>query len=378
MLKNLYGEKRNPVTQHELNTVLLAHERYVSYRGGARAHLAHANLDGLILANRILTEADFSGASLVRANLYGSNLERASLYCADLRECNLQGAKLTRADLRGASFRGAKLAYATLDNADLRAAMMMYVGDDGISVLDRAGAKSDGPHSVDFSNCSMKGVSFGSAKLDGADFTGAVLHGANFKNAQLTNVTFKGAVLTGVNLKELAVPKEALAGCITDVMEEAMARFGELKAKLDSHHHWITGTGPGEPANFDGEDLRPLQKLLVGRLLTGMSARGAICVGIDFSGSHLQATKFDGADLRDANFSNADMRGASLRSAKLAHAKFDKTNLGSLALTNGTMLAPDLTSAEATEEQFYAAVLEDKVTALGLKPANTPPPAVTS
>lgn len=376
MLKNLYGEKRNPVTQHELNSVLLAHERYVTYRGGARAQLAHAQLDGLILANRILTEADFSGASLVRANLYGSNLERASLYCADLRECNLQAAKLTRADLRGASFKGAKLAYATLDNADLRAAMMMYVGDEGVSVLDRG--NGGGAFSVDFSNCSMKGASFGNAKLDGADFTGALLQGANFKNAQLTNVTFKGAVLTGVNLKELKVPKEALAGCIADVSEEAMAKFGQLKAKLESHHQWISGVGQGEPANFDGEDLRPLQKLLVGRLLTGMSARGAICVGIDFSGSHLQATKFEDADLRDANFSNADMRGASLRSTKLAHAKFDKTNLGSLALTNGTMLAPDLTDADATEEQFYAATLEEKVTALGLKPANAPPPSPTS
>ncbi len=70
MLKNLYGEKRVARTQHELNGILLSHERYVTYRGGMRAQLAHASLDGLILANRILTEADFSGASLVRANLY--------------------------------------------------------------------------------------------------------------------------------------------------------------------------------------------------------------------------------------------------------------------------------------------------------------------
>jgi uncharacterized protein YjbI with pentapeptide repeats len=378
MLKNLYGEKRVARTQHELNVVLLSHERYVTYRGGARAQLAHCDLDGLALANRNLTEADFSGASLVGANLYGTNLERASLYCADLRECDLQCAKLARADLRGASFKGARLAFAVLDHADLRAAMMMYVSADGDLVFDRERSEravKTGVNGVDFSNCSMKGASFGNAKLDGADFTGAILHGANFKNAKLTNVTFKNAVLTGVNLKDLAVPSEALAGCVADVTPEAAGKFDQLKAQLDGHQQWISSGGAaGSPANFDGADLRPLQKLLVGRPLTGLSARRANCIGLDFSGSQLQASKFEGADLRDANFSNADLRGASLRSAKLAHAKFDGANLGHLALTSGSSLAPDLTGADATEEQFYKTVLDDKISALGLTVESRPAP----
>lgn len=372
MLKNLYGEKRVARTQNELNTIMLAHERYVAYRGGARAQLAHAEIDGLVLANRNLKEADFSGASLVGASLHGSNLERASLYCADLRDCDLQSAKLIRADLRGASFRGAKLSYAVLDNADLRAAMMMYVGPDGISVVDRErhSRASGGENGVDFSNCSMKGVSFGNAKLDGANFTGAILHGANFKNAKLTNVTFKDAVLTGVNLKELQVPAEAIAGCIADVTPEAAAKFEQLKARLESHQLWITSSGgQGAPANFDGEDLRPLQNILVGRSLWGLSARNAICIGLDFSGSQLQAAKFDGADLRDVNFANADLRGASLRSTRLAHARFDRCNLGRLQLTNGGTLAADLSQSDASEDQFYTATLDDKLASLGLSVA---------
>jgi uncharacterized protein YjbI with pentapeptide repeats len=375
MLKNLYGEKRTTRSQQELNAILLSHERYVTYRGGSRAQLAHASLDGLILANRNLTEADFSGASLVRASLYGSNLERASLYCADLRDCNLQSAKLARADLRGASFRGARLTYANLDHADLRAAMMMYVGEDGISVVDRErGERQSGPASVDFSNCSLKGVSFGNAKLDGANFTGAVLTGANFKNAKLTNASFKGAVLMGVNLKDLAVPPDALAGSVTDIAPDAAAKFDQLKARLDAHQQWISSGGShGAQGVFDGEDLRPLRDLLVGRPLTGISLRKAVCIGLDFSGSQLQAAKFDGADLRDANFSNADLRGASLRDTKLAHASFEKANLGSLPLTSGTALPPDFTGADATEEQFARAVMDGKVTALGLVPAGRRP-----
>lgn len=378
MLKNLYGEKRVARTQHELNAVLLSHERYVTYRGGARAQLAHSELDGLVLANRNLAEVDLSGASLVGANLYGSNLERASLYCADLRECDLQCSKLTRADLRGASFKGAKLAFAVLDHADLRAAMMMYVSADGDLIFDRdksERAAKTGGNGVDFSNCSMKGASFGNAKLDGADFTGAILSGANFKNAKLTNVTFKNAILTGVNLQELTVPPEALAGCIADVTPEAAAKFDHLKARLESHQQWIScGGGKGSPANFDGEDLRPLQKLLVGRPLTGLSARGANCIGLDFSGSQLQAAKFDGSDLRDADFSNADLRGASLRMAKLAHARFAGANLGSLSLNSGSVLAPDFTGAEASEEQFYNAILDGKIALLGATLTRPAPP----
>jgi uncharacterized protein YjbI with pentapeptide repeats len=368
MLKNLHGEKRNSRTQEELNAILAAHERYATARGGARAQLAHAALDGLNLGTRNLCEADFAGASLVGANLAQANLERASFYCADLRDSDLTGAKLVRADLRGASFKGARLARAVMDNADLRAAMMMYVGVDGIQVLDRERTHKGTTAGVDFSNCSMKGVSFGNAKLDGADFTGAILQGANFKGAKLTNASFKSAVLTGVNLKDLIVPPDALDGAVADVTPQAAAKFDRLKARLDAHQEWIaSGGAAGAHANFDGEDLRPLHKLLVGRPLSGISARGAICVGLDFSGSQLQAAKFDRADLRDADFSNADLRGASLRATKLGHARFDRANLGRLPLNNGGALAPDFAEAEGTsEEQFYTAILEDKLTELGL------------
>jgi uncharacterized protein YjbI with pentapeptide repeats len=376
MLKNLYGEKRFARSQLELNAILLSHERYVTSRGGQRAQLAHALLDGLTLANRNLVEADFSGASLVGASLTGSNFERASFYCADLRDCDVQAAKLVRADLRGASFKGARLSFAVMDHADLRAAMMMYVGDAGVSVVDRErGAGKGAATGVDFSNCSMKGVSFGNAKLDGANFEGALLQGANFRGAKLSNASFRGAVLAGVNLKDLNVPPEALAGCVTGVTPDAAAKFDQLKSKLEAHQEWISTSGAaGGPANFDGEDLRPLHKLLVGRPLTGLSARSALAIGIDFSGSQLQAAKFDGADLREANFSNADLRGASLRATKLAHARFDQANLGRLPLTSGSSLAPDLTGADASEEQFFAAMLEDKLSDLGLPQAKASSP----
>jgi uncharacterized protein YjbI with pentapeptide repeats len=365
MLKSHYGEVRIPFTQGKLSAALAEHERYVLRRGGKRALLAHSDLSGLNLANRMLNEAVFSGASLVGATMFGSNLERASLYCADLRDCNLQSARLNRADMRGASFRGANLARAVLDHADLRAGMMMLIGPDGCAVVD-GGTASDGEDTasggVDFSNCSLKNVSFGNVKLDKANFDGALLNGANFKGAKLSNVTFNGAVLTGVDVKDLGVPPRVLANCITDVGEAALAKVGELKARIDAHHAWIASNGKnGRPANLDGEDLRPLEGFLTGRSLGGMSCRKAIAIGIDFSNCQLQAAHFDGADLRDCNFASADLRGASFKSARLAHARFTKANMRGLALATGAQKETDFAGADAVRDQFFDALSDRDV-----------------
>jgi uncharacterized protein YjbI with pentapeptide repeats len=369
MLKNLYSEDRVPITQTELNAVLVSHERYVAGRGGTRAQLKCRKLDGLNLANRNLDEADLTGCSLVGANLYGSSLVRASLYCADLRKCDLRNAKLMSADIRGASFRGANLSYAVLDNADLRAAMMMYVGAQGVTVVDGASEKTLG--GVDFGRCSMRSVSFGNAKLDGVNFSGSILVNANFRGARLTDVHFDGAVLMGVDLGDLKVPRECLAGCVLDVTQEAVSKADDLRRKLDAHQLWVeTGGRAGGTAVLNGADLRPLQDCFKNRALVGLSACNAVAISIDFSGSQLQAAKFDGADLRGANFSGAALGGASFRKAKLSHARFDKASLETLRLISGASLLPSLLDAEASEEQFRGAVLDQPLTALGLSAAS--------
>jgi uncharacterized protein YjbI with pentapeptide repeats len=210
---------------------------------------------------------------------------------------------------------------------------------------------------VDFSNCSMKGVSFGNAKLDGANFTGALLHGASFKNANITNAVFKGAVLTGVNLDDLKLPPESLEGAIRDVSAESLAQANQYKAALEGHERWTASAGKeGAAAVLDGVDLRSMGSVLSGRKLTGMSARKAIGIEMDFSGSELQAAKFEGADLRGANFSKADLRGVSFKGAKLAHARLDGANLGALKLGDNNMLAADLTDAEVSEQQLQTAI----------------------
>jgi uncharacterized protein YjbI with pentapeptide repeats len=361
MLQNLYQEQRKVLTQRDLNAILLAHERMLNYqRGAAKAELSRTKLDRLNLANRNLAEADFSFASMVGVTAFGTTLDRANLQCADLRDCDLTSARLVRADMRGASICGARLAFAKLDGADLRAATMAYKGPG-------AGKDAESSVRVDFSNASLKGASFGNARLDGANFSGAILEGANFKNAQLTNATFKNAVLTGVNLADLGVPPEALEGCITSVTREAVAKTDTLAAKLAEHQLCIeSGAAKGAPAVLDGEDLRPVFDRFAARPLTGLSLRRVVALGISFAGAQLQGARFDGADLRECDFSNADLRGASFKDAKLAHAKFEKATLSSLNLPGGKTLAPDFTGAEVTKSQFFMAVLDTNIGALGV------------
>ncbi len=360
------AESRATYAPAELQSLLAQHERYVLGRGWVRASFKGALLDGADLSNRALDEADFTGASLTGVNLNGARLTRASLYCADLRQTSLHHARLEQADIRGACFRGADLSHAVLDNADLRTAKMMLVGAGGVSVVNH-GKDHNGFGGVDFSNCSLRHASFGKAKLDGAVFDGALLVGTNFRGARLTQASFTGAVLMGVNLIELNLPSETFAGCIFDISPEARAKAPALAAMIARHHRWVSSNGAeGSVACLDGEDLRPLLSRFVGRNLAGLSARGAIAIGLDFSQSQLQGAKFDGADLRGANFSESDLSGVSFHVARLAHARFTEAKLSNLRLRNGEVLAPNFLGADAVPEQFADAVLEESLAALGL------------
>jgi uncharacterized protein YjbI with pentapeptide repeats len=175
----------------------------------------------------------------------------------------------------------------------------------------------------------------------------------------------------GVDLNELGVPPEALKDCVLDVSAQALAKSADLKTRLDAHHKWVATEGKlGTAAVLDGEDLRPLRKEFAGRSLIGLSARQAVAIGISFAGCQLQGAKFDGADLRDADFADTDLSGASLKGAKLGHARFDRANLRNLQLLSGEVARPDLTGADAAEEQFQGAHLDENVSALGLSEAN--------
>jgi len=116
----------NTHTPEQLQEVLTLHRAWLN--GAARGR--RADLQGAVLRDAVLREADLGradlrGANLGRANLSGANLGRANLSEANLGRADLSGANLGRANLRGAD-----LSSADLSGADLRDAFGLSIAAD--------------------------------------------------------------------------------------------------------------------------------------------------------------------------------------------------------------------------------------------------------
>ena len=106
----------------DIQLVLKLHLKWLNgKRGGQRANLYGADLQGADLRGADLRRADLRGADLLGADLRGANLRGA-----DLRRAELRGAELREADLRGANLRVANLRGANLGEADLRGAELDF------------------------------------------------------------------------------------------------------------------------------------------------------------------------------------------------------------------------------------------------------------
>jgi uncharacterized protein YjbI with pentapeptide repeats len=350
------------LNQDLLNRALDAHERFTRREpGGRRAVIPFLQAPGLDFSRRLLNDVEFRGANLQRARLISADLQRASLYCADLRGADMREANLSRADIRGASLRQANLSGAILNDADLREGRLVQVDvPDGFRSVGKSGlgaSDAELTFSVDFTNCSMKGVKLANSKLKGANFSGALLHNADFAGANLSGCNFDGAVLIGVDVKAGRFDPGALSKSVIDPSQAALDRAPELLNRISSAGHWVETDGEeAHAANLDGEDLRPLAGAFVNRQLTALSARRACAIGVNFAGAKLQGANFEDADLREADFTGADLRGASFRGAKLWYAKFDKADVRPLSLGNGSSRAIDLTEALFSRDCFAASI----------------------
>ena len=105
------------MTTEELNQIIKDHALWLENKGGKRADLTGAQLQGVALGWAKLQGADLQWADLRWAELQGADLRGANLQRADLREADLHGADLHGADLRGANLRGADLREVAADDA---------------------------------------------------------------------------------------------------------------------------------------------------------------------------------------------------------------------------------------------------------------------
>ena len=370
---------RDPVrlSQSQLDRFIRHHEAFLGRRpGGKRLMLRHAVLEGLTLAGHDLSEADLGGAQMSGCDLRQTKLAQADLYCADLTDVEATGADFSRADMRGVSLRGARLNNTRLDGADLRAAVLAAINEaGGIARLGRERrTETEGgligevgeavENSADLSDASLICAQMEGAFLKHADFSGAVLAGARLNGARRDGVRLNGAVLTGLNVGRLGLTSRQLEGGLFDPGPAALNRAPVLMHRLErAEAWWRSGGAEGEPAVFDGEDLRVVNGAFSGKSLTAMSAKRTLAVGLDFSGALLQGAQFDGADLRCANFEGADLRGASFAGCNLAHARFKGADIGELQVSETMRRAanfdeahkPDLAEAvfgEAAKRAF--------------------------
>jgi uncharacterized protein YjbI with pentapeptide repeats len=350
------------LNQDLLNRALDAHERFTRREpSGRRAVIPFLQAPGLDFSRRLLSDVEFRGGNLQRARLISADLQRASLYCADLRGADIRGANLSRADIRGASMRQANLSGAILNDADLREGRLVQVDvPEGFRSVGKSGLGAGAEEvscSVDFTNCSMKGVKLANSKLKGANFSGALLHNADFADANISGCNFDGAVLIGVDLKQARFDPGALSKSVVDPSPVALGRAPELLNRISSAARWVETDGEQDrAANLDGEDLRPLAGAFVNRQLTALSARRVCAIGVNFAGAKLQGANFEGADLREADFTGADLRGATFRGAKLWYAQFSKADVRPLSLDNGSSRSIDLTEALFSRDCFAASV----------------------
>jgi uncharacterized protein YjbI with pentapeptide repeats len=275
---------RRRVSQAELDLLIDAHERLLGGRpAGRRLTLKFADLSGLHLEGRNLSDADLSGSTFDGCKMAHARFERSILFGCDLRKADLRHAVLTRADLRGACLRGANLAQADLTQADFREGTIgIPHPTEGLSImthqkrsgdLDNAilsGARLDGSqlhnasaHRADFTDCSLKGAILSGANLKDADMSGASLEGAEVGGANLENAKLKGADLTGVDFQRCrSVVGCDMSGALKKPSAEAFAKAEELLGRARDNHAWrLTGGKSGKPANFDGGQLHALQRM---------------------------------------------------------------------------------------------------------------------
>ena len=273
--------------------------------------LAEKDLSEMDFTGHDLSGIDFREASLRQAILKGANLQKANLRGADLNEANLSDADLTQAVLddaylTGAVLAGTKLADLSLNGTDLS----------GVNLADADFLGSSGK-SADFSGSDLTNARFVGVKLPDADFSDSKLEGADFRDAEIPRADLDGAKAAGIILEGADMTGASASGG-ADLTE---GNFRGAKA---------AGAVFGE-AMLDRADFSR-----------------AILVRAQFSDASLQEAVFDRADLSSAAFDGAVLQRAVLTNANLIRAGFDQADL----------TEADLRGSNLYEAGFWETVLD--------------------
>lgn len=275
-------------------------------------------LDGVNLADRVITRTNFDGASLRRAimtraefrdcSFVGASLDAAILQRTVLENCDFSHATMTNANVQEAVFRATSVLGYNKKEATIKQAQTSFDGAvlDG-SNFNRARLVAAKLHNVkatnvDFSHCDLRNASFDGTSLDEVNFSGARLHDANFaKCPDARNLLPAYAQMIATFVQPISAAK--------------------LQSVLSSHQRWLESEGKeGERLNLQGYDL------------SGQNLDCYDFSGTDFRGARLDRTsmkrvKLVVADLRNASMINTNFTGSDLRGALLSEAALKRATL---------------------------------------------------
>ena len=165
--------------------------------------------------------------------------------------------------------------------------------------------------------------------------------------------------MTGVAFERATITRTDMTGVLRDPSVDAQSRADGLAERALDANAWAESGGVfGQPAMFDGEDLRPLSDRLKGLRLPGLSARHACLAGMDLRGVGLQGASLEGSDLRGCDLRGADLRGARLNGVLLNKADLRGANLGALALGKNRSMPVMLIEANLRFARLEGADLE--------------------
>ncbi|WP_271948138.1 pentapeptide repeat-containing protein [Microcystis aeruginosa] len=167
------------------------------------SYLKNDNVRQLVVT-RNGRDKNYSGLELTQLDLQGVDLSGADLRNADLSGSNLRNAKLNRTNLQNAKVLGTDFSEAVISNCNLE---NLLIDDDTKfpdNVIIPHDDHTDTDNSVnlsnqvlDFSNRTLRNISYVQQNLEGANFSNSVIINCNFKEANLRKSNFSSTTIRG-------------------------------------------------------------------------------------------------------------------------------------------------------------------------------------
>ena len=172
--------------------------------GGFSQYYGYLKNDNIrqLVVTRNGRDKNYRGLDLTQLDLQGVDLSGADLRNADLSGSNLKNAKLNRTNLQNAKVLGTDFSEAVISNCNLENLLF----DDNTKFPDNVRIPYDDQTDnsvnlsnqvLDFSNLTLRNISYVGQNLEGANFSNSVIINCNFKEANLKKSNFSSATIRG-------------------------------------------------------------------------------------------------------------------------------------------------------------------------------------